>query len=791
MSAEDKIRFLVCKRPELDLDDVRAVVTEHYGIDGEYRSLHGERDQNFSISVAGEDRFVFKISNSIETQEAIDFQLSALDHIASQNSELPVPRPVPNKRRSKFFGATFDNGEQHFVRMLQFIKGIPMSELESPSTAATRRNRGTLLADVDLALRGFFHPAAEQDHPWNLATGSRLLPFTHHIGDVAGRHLVEAVLSNARKYVEPALLKLRRQVIHQDGHSGNILVDREDPTRIAGLIDFGDMLYGTLAAEVAIASINALPSPQASLDAICDVTAGFDATLALTEDEIDLVFDLMCIRHAMIATVVSTRIVCGRSEPKLSAAVTHHIERLADLNNLGRAHTIAALRKACRFPARCPNSPAEAESDAAEAALVATRHEVLGRYTKHFYDKPLHFERASGVYLFGMDGRRYLDFYNNVVQVGHCNPHVVKAISRQAAALNTNTRYLYNSVIEYGARLTGKLAPHLNRCIFVNSGSEANDVAWQMARFATGNSGGMLMEDAYHGITDPIRLFSPGHPDVQLPGFLRGLAVPDSYRDQRPNIATRYAADADRAIGELNSAGHPLAAFIVDSAFCSSGVPDVPAGYLCGIEERVRKAGGLMICDEVQSGFGRMGQWWGHEHHGVRADIVTMGKPAGNGHPLGVVVASSELLDSFVKHTGFFSTFGGNPVACAAGNSVLDVIERDNLIENARKVGDYLREQLRELATTQRLIGDVRGHGMLVGLELVTDRESRTPATEETKRILELMRERQVLVGKEGRFNNVLKLRPPLILQRSHVDQFVAALDASLSAIDRSPPEST
>jgi len=489
MAVDNEIRFLVCQRPRLDVDEVRAVVTEHYGIDGEYRSLHGERDQNFGISVDGEDRFVFKISNSKETLEAIDFQLSALDHIASQNSGLPVPRPTPNKQGLRFFRATFGSGGQHFVRMLQFVPGTPMSELEVPCPAATRRGIGNLLARVDLALRGFFHAAAEQDHPWNVAGSSRLLRHTRHIGDIADRHLVEAVFSRAKTCVEPALLKLRGQVIHQDGHSGNILVDRQDPSRIAGLIDFGDMLYGTLAAEVAVASTNALRSPQESLDAICDVTAGFDETLALTEDEIDLIFDLICIRHAMVATVISARIASGRVESWHSVAIEQHIEQLAVVNSVGRAQTTDALRKACRFPPRCPSSPAESESDEVENALIATRNAVLGRHTKHFYDKPLHFERSLGPYLYGMDGRRYLDFYNNVPQVGHCHPHVVRAISRQAAALNTNTRYLYTSVLEYAERLTDKLAPHLDRCIFVNSGSEANDVAWQMARFATANSG--------------------------------------------------------------------------------------------------------------------------------------------------------------------------------------------------------------------------------------------------------------------------------------------------------------
>lgn len=783
MAAENNIRFLLCERPTLNLDEVRQVVKEHYGIDGEYRSLHGERDQNFCISVGEEDRFVFKISNSIEKPELIEFQVSALEHIALQDPSLSVPLPVADRQGLKFVRVPFANGQAHYIRMLEFVPGTPLVEVSDDYSAELGRNIGTLMARLDLALRGFFHPAAANDHPWDIARGSRLLPFTHHIKDIAGRKLVDAVLTHAGRNIEPALLNFRHQVIHQDAHRGNILVGRQNPTEITGLIDFGDLLHGTVPAELALAIISTAQTATPELDAFCDVTTSFDDVLPLTDDEIDVVFSLMCIRYALIVAVVATRIAHGRNERGLLEAQHDYVERLAGLDGLGRARATAALRKACRFPARCPKTPAEAESEEAERALLAIRHQVLGHHTKHFYEKPLHFERSLGVYLFGVDGRPYLDFYNNVPQVGHCHPHVVKAISRQAAALNTNTRYMYSSVLEYAERLTGKLAPHLDSCIFVNSGSEANDIAWQIARYATGHTGGMLMEDAYHGITDPIRLFSPGHPDVQLPPHLQGLAVPDSYRDSGADIATRYAEDADRAIHELNQAGHPLAAFIVDSAFCSSGVPDVPQGYLRDIEERVRAAGGLMICDEVQSGFGRMGQWWGHEHHGVSADIVTMGKPAGNGHPLGVVVTSKELLDSFMKHTGLFSTFGGNPVACAAGNSVLDVIEREYLIDNGRQVGDYLRQQLRELATRQQLIGDVRGHGMLAGLELVTDRDTKTPATEETKRLLELMRQHQVLVGKEGRYNNVLKLRPPLVLQRDHVDQFVVALDDSLTAL--------
>jgi 4-aminobutyrate aminotransferase-like enzyme len=405
----------------------------------------------------------------------------------------------------------------------------------------------------------------------------------------------------------------------------------------------------------------------------------------------------------------------------------------------------------------------------------------------YFYDRPLHFERARGAYLHGTDGHRYLDCYNNVPQVGHCNMHVVNAISRQAAALNTNTRYMYSSVLEYAERLTDKLAPHLNACVFVNSGSEANDFAWQIAKFATGHSGGLLMEDAYHGITESTIAFSPSSPDTVLPKHLAGLVTPDPYRgpfrEDEPDIVECYAADADRAVANLAANDHGLAAFMIDSAFCSSGVPDVPNGYLKAVETRVRAAGGLMICDEVQSGFGRMGQWWGHEYHGVRADIVTMGKPVANGHPLGVVVLSSDILNAFIDAVSPFSTFGGNTVACAAGNAVLDVIERDALIEQGLEVGNYLRDRLRQLAGSQVLIGDVRGAGMLTGLEFVTDRTSRTPATKETKQLLELMRKKQILVGSEGRDGNILKLRPPLVFEKKHADKLVDGLDACLSQL--------
>ena len=369
------------------------------------------------------------------------------------------------------------------------------------------------------------------------------------------------------------------------------------------------MLYGTLPAEIAVACES---TPDNAVDVVaraCTITASFDSVFALEEDEVELIYDLVCARASLTATVVAARAALTQQQTEHVSSPQMSLDRLAEWQRVGRDEFNRRIRQACRLPVFCPSSADHALPEATERNLVAARHSLMGRKTTHFYDRPMHFERARGPWLYATDGHRYLDCYNNVPQVGHCNPHVVRAIARQAAALNTNTRYLYSSALEYAERLTAKLAPHLTACIFVNSGSEASDVAWQMAKLVTGRTGAIIMEDAYHGVTDVIRRFSPGRPDAQLPDFLQGLIVPDPYRgpfrEDDADIVEHYASDAGRAIAELDASGHGSAAFMIDSAFCSSGVPDVPAGYLRAVEEKIRAAGGLMICDEVQSGFGR------------------------------------------------------------------------------------------------------------------------------------------------------------------------------------------
>ncbi len=417
--------------------------------------------------------------------------------------------------------------------------------------------------------------------------------------------------------------------------------------------------------------------------------------------------------------------------------------------------------------------------------LLARRREFMGSQLYMFYDPPLHLVRGEGVWLYDAQGRAYLDVYNNVPHVGHCHPHVVAAIARQAGRLNTNTRYLYDEVLDYAERLTATLPAGLDVAAFVNSGSEAVDLAWRMAKAHTGQRGAVVMEEAYHGWTDAVEALSPaGKPDNALAPHVRTLAPPDGYRGAHGSDGAAYAADADRAIGSLQARDLQPAAFIADPGFCTNGILEPMPGYLGRVYDRMRAAGAICVADEVQTGFGRTGAaMWGFAMHNVTPDIVTMGKPVANGHPLGVVVTRREIMESFVSRTSFFSTFGGNNVACAAGLAVLDVLEKEQLQASAQKVGEHLKAGLRGLMKKHGLIGDVRGMGLMIGVELVTDRKALTPATKETKRVLNLMRDHGVLVGYEGRHVNIVKVRPPMPFKIEHADQTVDAMDKALRAL--------
>lgn len=421
--------------------------------------------------------------------------------------------------------------------------------------------------------------------------------------------------------------------------------------------------------------------------------------------------------------------------------------------------------------------------------LMARRTRLMGPNVSTFYDEPVHLVKGQGVWVWDAQGRRYLDCYNNVPHVGHCHPRVVEAISRQASTLNTHTRYLHEGILDYIERLTATFEAPLSTALLTCTGSEANDIALRMAQAVTGQRGVIVTDHTYHGNTAAVSLLSatnrPEHGDT---AHIRWVPAPDSYRPLGGQAgaahAQAFAERVQQAIASLQAQGHGFSALLLCPAFLNEGFPQLDEGWLTPTAEVVRQAGGLLICDEVQPGFGRCGErFWGHQRIGVQPDIVTLGKPMGNGHPVAGVVTSAQTMAAFRQTYRYFNTFGGNPVSCAAAMAVLDVLQEEGLQDNARLVGAYAREGLTRLAQRHECIGDVRGYGLFFGAEMVTDREKRTPAAQHVARVVNAMRQRGVLLSKLGIHGNTLKIRPPMPFSRTNADLLLEVLDSVLTEL--------
>ena len=422
--------------------------------------------------------------------------------------------------------------------------------------------------------------------------------------------------------------------------------------------------------------------------------------------------------------------------------------------------------------------------------LINRRRALLGPNMSTFYDTPVHMVRGEGVWMWDADGRKYLDCYNNVPHVGHCNPRVVQAICNQAATLNTHTRYLHEGILDYVERLTATYDDPLKTAILTCTGSEANDIALRMAEAVTGKRGIIATDATYHGNTTLVSHLSKSNvPEVGfgLGQYLRHVEAPDSYRIHDPD-GQRFAAKVQEAIDDLERSGIGFAALIVCPLFLNEGFPTQAQGWLRPAAEAVHRAGGLLICDEVQAGFGRCGShFWGHQKQGVVPDVVTMGKPMGNGHPVAGIAVQPAVLAAFAAQCRYFNTFGGNPVAMAAAGAVLDVIAQQGLQASALAVGAQLRAGLRGLAARHRCIGPVRGAGLFIALDLVRADDPSQPDAALTLQVVNGLRERGVLLSATGPAASSLKIRPPLVFQPEHAALLVHTLDGLLTDLAAGP----
>ncbi len=771
------MKFLKATPPDLDPGRLTALARDEFGLIGHLRPLYSERDLNHRVTDdAGRD-WVMKVFNADEGDGVIACQLGALHHLAKVDPDLPVPRPRRAQDGADWAVVAGADGRVWRVCVLSYLPGRLADD--DGIRNEDYHHFGAMIARLQRGLRGYFHPAAHGRHLlWDVRELVHLRDRARHLG--LDRAPVEALIDHFATQVLPRLGTLRAQVIHGDIHGHNLILGPDN--RVAGMIDFGDMFHGPAILDLA----DALPDfthGAGDTEAMwAAMVAGFHSVQPIEIEEMDLLYDLMVARQVLTRIITATR-----------AAETPDQADYIGEAGFGDAATLARMTAIGRDRATSIFAAATGRSGPVTvqpvARLMERRRAVMGARPYVFYDPPLHIVRGAGVWLYDAAGRRYLDCYNNVPIIGHCNPRVTEAISAQARILNTNTRYLGEQVLDYAERLGALTGGELTACAFVNSGSEANDVAWRMARAWTGNRGFIAQEFAYHGITEAIDAVSPSAlRRGEMPDHVRTILAPDGYRGIHrhgtPDIGERYAEDTDAAIAALRTAGMKPAAVIVDMAFMTNGILEPVAGYVAGVFERVRKAGGLCISDEVQSGFGRMGtHFFGYQHHGVVPDFVTIGKPAGNGHPIGVVLTRPEIFDHFVEQTAFFSTFGGNNVSCAAGLSVLDEIRDRDLLRGATATGAHFKAGLMRLKERFPIIGDVRGTGLAFGVELVRDRTTLDPAPDETDRLINLLRDEALLVGGEGVHANIIKMRPPLVFTPADADLALGAMERALARL--------
>lgn len=984
-----------------------------YGLAGNLAPLAGERDRNFRLTTPNNESFVVKVALPAE-HDAMEMQAALLDHAAFVDPTLPLPRQIRD-RDGRALVRVASEGRDYRLRVVSWIDGTPLGE--STRTEQQLVAIGVACGRLSRALQGFGHRGAFRPLEWDIARSADARSRLHHVAEGPNRDLLRRAVQQFEERVRPRLTSLRHSVVHGDLNDWNILVARDDPSRIAGLIDLGDSVFSVTAGDLAILCAYTAMNSAAPLLAIGHVVRGYQSAFPLLDEELAVLLDLVRARLCMSLTMsAARRATSGEAanpywyvseegawrllraldvasnshatpflrqasglEPSPSARratewIWSHRKTLAPVfaepleriplyridwtdpndamvratvaGDLAAAdHAYAEMERTHHFEAAVGGygeTRAVYAADAFASRLIAgarrnmhlgvdlfapAHHEVhtplearvvaaidcqspqdyggvvllehalpngasikslwghlaprsiaslkpgqtlpkgavvgrlgdssenggwvphlhlqlvgtdelvpadiigvgesafrslweaiypdastfagvpnelrsphtsnpehlrqrrkksLGPNLSLSYKEPLHIVRGDDVWLYDARGRAYLDCYNNVAHVGHARPEVVEAIARQAAQLNTNTRYLHERVIEYAERLTALMPSPLRVCYFTCSGSEANELALRLARAYTKRREIAVLDWAYHGSTTTLVEISPYKykrgAEQGRGAYVYECPVPDSYRapDDWPTneLGARYALQLSTA---LQDAPHGTS-LIAETIPSCAGQLVLPHGFLTDAFAFIRSRGGLCLLDEVQVGFGRVGNsYWAFTEHGVTPDVVTFGKPIGNGQPMGAVVTTPEVAEAFAKGPEYFNTFGGNPVSAAAGIAVLDVLEKDGLLQNASERGQEIYRGLRELAQADEGIGEVRGRGLFLGLDLVADRLTKAPDTNRAREVVNRCKEAGVLLGTDGPADNVIKIRPPMTVGREHVDQLIQTLGEALT----------
>ncbi len=769
------------------------IARDVFGVRATVRSLPGEYDDNFHLQATGSREFVLKLMHPARGDSFVDMQCRAFTHLAVRVPHLALPRVVPTTKGELFTRALLEDGASRLVWMLSFLPGTTLVETQ-PHTPELLGSLGRLLAEIDSALLDFSHPGTQRFLKWDLSRSNWARDYLGHISDPGRRALAKKFLNLFEEEAVPRFPLLRRSVIYGDANDHNALVDPRTGC-VVSLIDFGDMHEGFTVGEPAVAAAYAILGKDDPLPAAGAVLAGFHQIFPLEEEEIAAFFPLMAARLAVSVVNSAHRRSLVPDDPYVTVSeelAWAALERLGAIDiRAAREYLRAAASNVGPVSSRGASSPfgTDPQRHFSFEETLAARRRLLGANLSLSYEKPLKIVRGFMQHLYDETGRAYLDVYNNVPLVGHSHPRVVRAIQQQLALLNTNTRYLHDHILRYAERLTALLPDPLNVCYFVNSGSEANELALRLARTHTGREDVIVLEHAYHGHTSTLIDISPYKFDG--PGgrgrkpWVHVALLPDDYRGKfrrgEAELGKRYAASVGEILDQCKNRGKGVAAYMAETLPSVGGQIVLPPNYLVEVYKLARAEGAVCVADEVQVGFGRLGtHFWGFGTQGVVPDIAVFGKPIGNAFPLAAVVTSREIAASFANGMEFFSTFGGNPVACAAGLAVLDVLRDENLQQNALTVGTQWMRDLLHLQAKHPLMGDVRGSGLFLGIDLVTDQESRVPATRQASYVVNRLREEGFLAGTDGPHHNVIKLRPPLCFTSADAARFTSALASIL-----------
>ena len=741
------------------------VLKEHYNLaDITLLKLEGYDSTNYKVACPKGSFVLKEYPFSKEHMALLEAEEKVLKKL-KKTQDIEVSYSILNNE-----GAPFTIIGDSLYRLLPYLEGRFISEVEH--STGLLESFGKALALMDKSLLGFYDAALQgKETQWDLKYFKKNKKYLKDIENPMDRSLVYYFFLQFDEHIYPIQDELRKSVIHNDANDWNVLTQNG---RVSGIIDFGDMGNTWLINELAIGLTYMMTGKEKPLEVASVIIKAYHNNYPLFLHEIDALYYLIAAR---LCTCVCNSAYTKKQKPN-SEYITISEKPAWDLLRkwIQTSPVLAkdTFRKTCGF---------EKTPKQNQGKLLKHRERNFSGALSLSYTHPIHMSRSTFQYMYDTEGNTFLDAYNNIMQVGHCHPKVVEAGQRTLARLNTNTRYIYDEFLSYTEKLLATFPSSLNKVFFVNSGSAATDLAIRMAKTYTKKKKMMVLEHGYHGNTQhgiDISHYKYNHKGgtgkvddtVETP-------LPKVFGSGFENEKDAAAYFVKETLSRIAGSQGEIAAFIAEPIVGCGGQVPLPKNYLKKVYPKIRAQGGICISDEVQVGFGRLGEYfWGYEMYGVVPDMVIMGKPMGNGHPIGAVVTTTEISDSFDNGMEFFSSFGGNPVSCAIGEAVLDVIEKEGLQKQANVVGKYLKNQLKALGKKYPEIADVRGQGLFLGVELLDKHKS--PNTKLAAIVKNGLRERFILVGTDGPYDNVIKIKPPLYFNKSNVNQLIGEIDLLL-----------